>query len=131
MHAAMPSSSISPYMWIVSGPSETVPVWGDGIEARTPVTGSNSARARRRLLRLQQDAERELRRTALLEQCDGPVQVYLPRRRELGSRGGCVPRALQLARAPALDPLLLGLHVNFGLGRRHQAPPRRLYRMFG
>jgi hypothetical protein len=34
MQAAMPASSISPYMWIVSGPSSSVPDEGDGMEAR-------------------------------------------------------------------------------------------------
>ena len=34
MHAAMPASSISPYMWIVSGPRSRVPDEGEGIEAR-------------------------------------------------------------------------------------------------
>jgi hypothetical protein len=34
MHAAMPASSIKPYMWIVSGPSSSVPDEGDGMEAK-------------------------------------------------------------------------------------------------
>src|SRR5919108_4321260 len=34
MHAAIASSSIRPYMWIVSGPRSIVPVFGEGIEAR-------------------------------------------------------------------------------------------------
>ena len=34
-HAAIASSSISPYMWTVSGPRSSVPVCGEGIEARS------------------------------------------------------------------------------------------------
>src|SRR5919108_2825494 len=35
--AAMASSSISPYMWIVNGPTSTVLVSGDGIDATSQV----------------------------------------------------------------------------------------------
>jgi transposase len=34
MHAAIPASSISPYMWIVTGPRSSVPEDGEGMEAR-------------------------------------------------------------------------------------------------
>ena len=33
MHAAIPASSIRPYMWIVIGPSSIVPEDGDGMDA--------------------------------------------------------------------------------------------------
>jgi hypothetical protein len=35
MHAAIPASSIRPYMWIVTGPRSSVPEDGDGIDARS------------------------------------------------------------------------------------------------
>jgi hypothetical protein len=35
----MPASSISPYMWIVSGPSSSVPEDGEGMDARTVTAG--------------------------------------------------------------------------------------------
>src|SRR5947207_341974 len=37
--AAIASSSISPYMWIVTGPRSTVPLCGDGMYARITATG--------------------------------------------------------------------------------------------
>src|SRR6187200_2482920 len=45
MHAAMPASSISPYMWIVSGPSSRVPEDGEGIDARNATAGILPARS--------------------------------------------------------------------------------------
>ena len=37
MQAAMPASSIRPYMWIVIGPRSSVPDEGEGIEASRPI----------------------------------------------------------------------------------------------
>jgi hypothetical protein len=38
MHAAIPSSSITPYMWSVNGPAWKTPLEGDGIDASSAVT---------------------------------------------------------------------------------------------
>jgi hypothetical protein len=40
MHAAIAISSVTPYMWIVNGPTWKTPCDGDGIEARTLATAS-------------------------------------------------------------------------------------------
>ena len=39
MHAAIASSSISPYMWIVQRPEVDVPLCGEGMKAR--ITGGH------------------------------------------------------------------------------------------
>ena len=38
MQARIATSSVSPYMWIVKGPSPKAPESGEGIEAMRPVT---------------------------------------------------------------------------------------------
>ena len=43
MQTAIASSSISPYMWIVTGPTSKKPLSGEGIDASTP---RHSAEAR-------------------------------------------------------------------------------------
>src|SRR3954470_6267482 len=70
--AAIASSSIRPYMWIVSGPRSIVPLCGDGIEARN--TGSTFCPGMA-MPALDQDVDCGLDRAALLEQLDGAVQV--------------------------------------------------------
>src|SRR5689334_13272129 len=77
MHAAIASSSIRPYMWIVSGPRSIVPVCGEGMEAR--ITGATfcprpgTPACCREVL--DEDLDRRLVRTALLDQLDREVQV--------------------------------------------------------
>src|SRR6266508_7029635 len=74
--AAIASSSMSPYMWIVNGPASIVPLDGEGMFARR-VTG------RKRILPtppascpLEQDLERQIRGAAApRDEIDGDVQV--------------------------------------------------------
>src|SRR5205823_7824192 len=107
MHAAIASSSITPYMWIVNGPSLYTPVGGEGIEA-----SRDSALIERSfcpLRRLQEDLKRELGRAAALEQVDGRVQVDVEARREARGVHRVVARAHQQLGPPALHALQLGL----------------------
>src|SRR5579862_4029392 len=90
MHAAMPSSSITPYMWSVSGPRLNVPLEGEGMEPRTtPVTGTHCARRRGAPRELAQDPQSEVGRAAALDERDRLVQVDVEPRRE---RDGVVAR---------------------------------------
>src|SRR5215213_261717 len=81
MHAAMPASSIRPYMWIVSGPRSIVPDDGEGMEAKRPTAerilpGSGDG------VRLEQDLERELRIATVAEQVDRVVEIDVAAGRE-------------------------------------------------
>src|SRR5438093_5481794 len=112
---AMASSSITPYMWILSGPTSIVPVCGDGMYAR-------SVNGRERILpkassscALQQDLQRELLRAALREQADRPVQVHIVPHRQFGRRLSAVPGHLQLLGSPGLHQL--GLLADFHVSR--------------
>ena len=70
--AAIASSSISPYMWMCSGPRSTTPELGDGIEASGGMGRSDSARAAGvRYLELEEDAQRHARGATALEELDG------------------------------------------------------------
>src|SRR3954454_1946616 len=72
MHAAIASSSISPYMWIVSGPRSRVPLCGEGIDARvTRATFCPEAWTPA----LDQDLDGRFVGAALLDQLDREVQV--------------------------------------------------------
>src|SRR3954468_6184276 len=82
MHAAIASSSISPYMCRTSGPRSIVPECGDGIEAM--ITGrifpDPGARRPKEASRppgqaLDQDRERHVGRAAALDEIDREVQV--------------------------------------------------------
>src|SRR5262249_58594334 len=44
MHATIARSRVSPYMWIVSGPRSTEPLWGDGMYASTLIPARAPAR---------------------------------------------------------------------------------------
>ena len=109
MQAAMPASSISPYMWIVSGPSSSVPDDGDGMEARKVTAGilprlSDGAR-------LEQDLERQLGCAAVAKQVDRVVEIDVGASREQRRRRRLVARTLELFGTPALDSLQLRLLV--------------------
>src|SRR5256885_15307300 len=122
----MPASSISPYMWIVSGPTSSVPLDGDGREARSriglrfcpsprwPAAGP-----------LGQDLHRELDAAPAAEEVDRVVQVDVVPQRQLEGLGGGVPRPLQLLGAPAVDPLALALDLR--LSRSHGVRPRLVH----
>src|SRR5689334_4336735 len=121
MQAAIATSSISPYMWIVSGPRSTVPLCGEGNAATGKVTRAilpAEAVARS----LEQDPERQLGLAALLEQPDRHVQVDVRARGELGRVLRRVAGPLELLVPPALDPLRLGLVVDLDFCRRHRSP---------
>src|SRR5919199_5003967 len=87
MHAAIASSSIRPYMWIVTGPRSIVPVCGEGIEART-TGGPFCPRAARPAARSDQDLDGQLVRAVQRHQLDRLVQVDVVTR----SQGDCVRR---------------------------------------
>src|SRR5919201_595086 len=106
MHAAIASSSVTPYIWIVNGPALYTPVGGEGIEASTAVTPPLCPP-----LRLDEDLERELGRTAAVEQLD---------------RGAPALDALELAlddlvyrRHPHPSSLLSSLRENAAAGSPH------------
>src|SRR5919204_3269858 len=114
MQAAIASSSISPYMWIESGPTWTTPVCGEGMYA-SRVTRQDSADDRSHLLGLQQDLEREIGRAAALDQPDRRVEVDVMTDRELGRLVGQIARPLELLQPPSLYQL--GLLENRDLCR--------------
>src|SRR5215212_7075164 len=100
--AAIPSSSIRPYMWIVSGPSSSVPEDGEGIEARSGTgRGILPARLPRRWNeRLEQDLQGELGLATAAEEIRRVMQVDIhPARQEHGG-GSLVARPLELLGAP-------------------------------
>jgi hypothetical protein len=67
-----------------------------------PVTG-------RTCLRLKQDFQREIMRTAALEKLDRVAQVDVVPHRQSSCRARLEARTLQFFRTPALDPLDLSL----------------------
>src|ERR1041385_9125044 len=104
MQAAMPSSSITPYMCSVSGPRLKVPFDGDGMEARArPVTDTHCAQRREPLLDLAQDPNRERRRAAALDERDRLVQVDVEPARECDGVVAREAHAHELRGAPPLD----------------------------
>src|SRR5919204_5567719 len=115
MHAAIASSSVTPYIWIVNGPALYTPVGGEGIEASTAVTPPLCPP-----LRLDEDLERELGRTAAVEQLDRGAQVDVEPARQLGGRIRLEAGFEQLLGAPALDALELALDDL--VYRRHPHP---------
>src|SRR3954464_13480034 len=116
MQAAIASSSISPYMWIVSGPRSSVPLCGEGMEARLtratfcPVVETPAS---------DQDVDRRLVGAALLEQLDREVQVDVVPGRQRHRVARVEARADQLLGAPVLDALDLGLDDDVCLSRSH------------
>src|SRR5579884_166241 len=120
MQAAMPMSSITPYMCSVSGPRLNVPLDGDGMEPRTtPVTGPLCP-----TVASAENPDRELRRATALDQLDRLVEVDV-------QTGGQPDRivageadAHQLGSAPALDALQLRL--DDVVCRRHSQVPLSL-----
>src|SRR3989442_1204515 len=78
--AAIATRSMSPYMWIVNGPTSIVPLCGEGMFPRKN-TGQGILPGREGACLLQQDLEREFRLAALPEQAHGDVQIdVLPHR---------------------------------------------------
>src|SRR6266487_7143366 len=101
MQAAIASSSISPYMWIESGPAWITPVWGEGMEA-SRVTRQDSADVRAYLRRLQQDLQREIRGTAALDEPGCRVEVDVVPDSKLGRLRGQIARPLERLQPPRL-----------------------------
>ena len=117
-------------MWIVTGPSSSVPEDGDGMEASS-VTAERIVPRRAdgaRQERLEQDLQGQLGRAAVPEQVDRVVEVDVAAAREQGRGGRLVAGALELLGTSALDPLLFRL--GGGLGRSHLFPLGRVYRYF-
>src|SRR6266508_560202 len=143
--AAIASSSISPYMWIVNGPASIVPLEGDGMLARK-VTGQEilpgraascprnadqwrgsggTGRFPQRQTRrqngakngLEQDLQCQLCGAAATEQADRKVQVDVLPQSQLGRRLGAVAGHLELLGPPGLHQL--GLVPDFRLYRSH------------
>src|ERR671930_283203 len=119
MQTAIASSSISPYMWMSTGPSSKKPVSGDGIDAITrgilPIAGRGPRREG-----LEEDLQREVRWATALEQPDRKVEVDVLASRKPPGRAVAVTGALQLLGSPELDLLLLCVleDVEFGLAQR-------------
>src|SRR4051812_26207464 len=116
MHAAIASSSISPYMWIVSGPRSRVPLCGEGIDAR--VTRATFCPAGRTPA-LDENFYGRLVGAALLDQLDREVQVDVVPRRQRHRIAGVEARADQLLGAPVLHALDLRLGDDVYLSRSH------------
>src|SRR5438552_16451745 len=88
--AAIASSSISPYMWIVTGPRSIVPLCGEGMYARL-TGGTFSPRAATPAS--DHDLDRGLPGAALLDQLDRPVRVDGAQGGTRAGVGWLVPRA--------------------------------------
>src|SRR6266516_5042468 len=112
MLAAIASSSISPYMWIVNGPRSIVPLCGEGMDA-SKVTGQKILPDRSASCFLEEDPQRQVGRTALFEQVRREVEVDVEPDGDLRRRRGSVARPLERFRPPGLDQL--GLLVGFCL----------------
>src|SRR5215208_1844586 len=119
MHAMIASSSVSPYMWIVTSPRSMEPLEGDGIDAISAATARAFCPPRCSPASSAEDAERRLGRATALEQLDRAVQVDVDARRQLGRRIRGEAGALERLGAPPRDALLLGL-FDRGVGRGHQ-----------
>src|ERR671939_693960 len=120
MQAAIASSSIRPYMWIVSGPSSSVPVCGEGMKAwLTWATFCPPVPRPAAPSRSDQDLDRRLVRTALLDQLDREVQVDVVTAGEGDGVTGVVAGADELLRAPVLDAIQLGVDLDVKVRRRH------------
>src|SRR5262245_19248345 len=100
-HARIATSSVSPYRWMCSGPTLTMPVCGDGIDASTRRLSSSYG--------LEEDLEREVDRAAELDQLDRAVQVDVVALGQLSCGSGVVPCPLELLGPPANDAVGLGL----------------------
>src|SRR5438552_3028370 len=104
MQAAIASSSISPYMWIVSGPMSTVPLCGEGIEASRVTRQRFCLHPRRpRPVYLKDDAQCQLDRAAGFEEVDRAVEVDVVPAGDLHRRVGGVAGALECLGPPGLD----------------------------
>src|SRR4029453_9629284 len=120
MQAAIATSSVRPYMWIVSGPRSSVPVPGEGMKARlTRATFCPGAPTPASASALNQDVDSCLVGTALPDELDREVQVdVVPR----GERD-CVARVEagpdELLGPPVLHALLLGLGSDVKFRRSH------------
>src|SRR5215210_8990590 len=119
MAAAIASSSIRPYMWIVSGPMSSVPVCGDGMEAIIGATFCPGRMTPASAEALDQDVERRLVRAARLDELDREVQVDVVPRRQRARVTPVVAGPDELLRAPALHALLLRLGNELDVRRRH------------
>src|SRR3954447_9991353 len=84
MHATIATSSVSPYMWIVSGPRSTAPLLGDGIDAISAVTDRAFCPACSSPASSAEDAERRLGRATALDELDRAMKVDVAPRRQLG-----------------------------------------------
>src|ERR671930_656946 len=82
--APMPASSIRPYMWIVSGPTSTVPLDGEGIEAtRATARFCPPPRSARGSSDLQEDLHGQLGSAEAQKKVDCGVQVDFRPERQL------------------------------------------------
>src|ERR1700750_2998008 len=117
MQAAIASSSIRPYMWIVSGPTGIVPVCGEGMNAR--LTRATFCPRSLSPAPLDQDLDRRLVRAALLDEVDREVQVDVVPGCERDRVSRVVAGPDQLLRTPVLDALELGVDLDVNVRRIH------------
>src|SRR5215208_1318555 len=116
MQAAIATSSVRPYMWIVSGPRSSVPVPGEGMEARlTPATFCPRRATPASVCDLNQDVDGRLIGTALLDEFDREVQIDVVPGCERDGVARVEAGTDELLGAPVLDSLHLGVagDVNF------------------
>src|SRR5215213_5870547 len=120
MQPAMPSSSISPYMRIASGPAWTTPVCGDGMLRSSTCGILPAARPARAGNRLEQDLKRQLGRAAAMHEVDRAMEVDVePRCKRLRSVG-LIACAFELGDPPPLDLRQLAVMDQFS--RSHDWP---------
>src|SRR6266542_3872543 len=158
MQAAIAASRVRPYMCTVSGPRSTVPLCGDGKEARTVTVSFYSRGPGRKARRtvhpsqaragdtdrvggilpvsegrayLEQDLQRQVGRAAALEQVHGVVEVDVVAHGEGRSRTRLEAGALEGLCSPVLDALHLGLVVQSKFGRGHVPHSLASHLMFG
>ena len=135
----IPSSSMSPYAWIWTGPRSISPLDGLGIEPRralgVPGSTGESLAAPPGVSPgepgLDEDLQRQLGGTALADETGGQVQVDIREVGQLPGVRGRVSGPLELLQAPAPDELRFGVKFQFEFNRRHRGVPSADYLSFG
>src|SRR4029453_13538700 len=127
MQAAIATSSVRPYMWIVSGPRSSVPVLGEGMKARLtratfcpwPTRPARGNALDREELDLDQDVDGRLVRAAALDQLDCQMQVDIVPGGERHGVARVEAGPDELLGTPELDPLHLGLGGEINIRSSH------------
>src|SRR5438876_2862053 len=115
MQAAIASSSISPYMWIVSGPRSIVPLCGEGIEA-SKVTGQGILPDALASCDLEEDPQGDVGGAAPLDQVGRAMEIDVVPDGDLGGCRRSVARPFECLGPPGLDQLGLLVRICFRSG---------------